>query len=213
MPPSAPRTTPLAAAAARGDVAALSRAVARGAASITPTGAPKTAQQRNLEAENSSLRRELDEVRQAMLPLLTADAPPADAATKALPAAFWLEAQLKQSRRHVQLLSEALVNKAELSTELEAILLQIRQQPSATAAAEGGQSVRGLTPEWAASAMRRIRSVQFAEGLADVLAKPSPPPSRRPAAAGGRGASGGRGVAMRGSAPQHTHASTAPGGS
>jgi hypothetical protein len=145
---------------------------------------------RLLEADNVQLRRELAEVRQQLLPLLAADAPQsAEAISKAsppLPASFWLEAQLQQSRRHVQLLTEALVNRAELSTELEVILLQLREQKAPaciSAAAAGGVGTggagaqgagtpgvaRGLTPEWAAAAMRRIRSVQFAESLADEL--------------------------------------------
>jgi hypothetical protein len=87
----------------------------------------------------------------------------------------WLEAQLKQRERHVLLLSDALLQRSELSVEIEAILLQLSQPPSSKA--EGTpdprgapvRPVRGLTPEWAASAMRRIRAVQFAEELADNL--------------------------------------------
>lgn len=176
-------------AASRGDIGALAQAASRGAASAASSSGVSSSAMRLLEADNVQLRRELAEVRQQLLPLLAADAPQsAEAISKAsppLPASFWLEAQLQQSRRHVQLLTEALVNRAELSTELEVILLQLREQKAPaciSAAAVGGAGAqgagagagtpgvaRGLTPEWAAAAMRRIRSVQFAESLADEL--------------------------------------------
>ena len=184
-------------AASRGDIGALAQAASRGAAAAASSSGASSSAMRLLEADNVQLRRELAEVRQQLLPLLAADAPQsAEAISKAtppLPASFWLEAQLQQSRRHVQLLTEALMNRAELSTELEVILLQLREQkaPACTsAAAAGGVGTgtgagagaqgagagagtpgvaRGLTPEWAAAAMRRIRSVQFAESLADEL--------------------------------------------
>ena len=185
-------------AASRGDIGALAQAASRGAAAAASASGASSSAMRLLEADNVQLRRELAEVRQQLLPLLAADAPQsAEAISKAsppLPASFWLEAQLQQSRRHVQLLTEALVNRAELSTELEVILLQLREQKAPaciSAAAAGGVGTggagaqgagagagagagtpgvaRGLTPEWAAAAMRRIRSVQFAESLADEL--------------------------------------------
>lgn len=183
-------------AASRGDIGALAQAASRGAAAAASSSGASSSAMRLLEADNVQLRRELAEVRQQLLPLLAADAPQsAEAISKAsppLPASFWLEAQLQQSRRHVQLLTEALVNRAELSTELEVILLQLREQKAPaciSAAAAGGVGTggagaqgagagagagtpgvaRGLTPEWAAAAMRRIRSVQFAESLADEL--------------------------------------------
>ena len=164
--PSQCTQSALAAAASRGDVTTLARAAARGVAAAAPAAKP-------LEAENASLRRELAEVRQQLMEVTAAAAPPG-ANAQTLPAAFWLEAQLRQSRRHVQLLSEALVKRAELSTEVEAILLQIREQQKPTARApddsKGGAPARGLTPEWAAAAMRRVRSVQFAEELAVATA-------------------------------------------
>jgi hypothetical protein len=184
-------------AASRGDIGALAQAASRGAAAAASSSGASSSAMRLLEADNVQLRRELAEVRQQLLPLLAADAPQsAEAISKAsppLPASFWLEAQLQQSRRHVQLLTEALMNRAELSTELEVILLQLREQKAPaciSAAAAGGVGTggagaqgagagagtpgvaRGLTPEWAAAAMRRIRSVQFAESLADELRAP-----------------------------------------
>lgn len=182
----------LAAAASRGDVTTLARAAARGVAAAAPAAKP-------LEAENASLRRELAEVRQQLMEVTAAAAPPG-ASAQTLPAAFWLEAQLRQSRRHVQLLSEALVKRAELSTEVEAILLQIREQqmkPTARAPddSKGGAPARGLTPEWAAAAMRRVRSVQFAEELADQLRAKQPTCTRgTPRAAGATATGRGRGA-------------------
>lgn len=227
-PPNAASTSRLAAAASRGDVTALAQAASRGAsaAAAAPSsgcGGSGSAVQRSLEAENVQLKRELAEVRQQLLPLLASEIPPSADSAKgaaALPASFWLEAQLQQSRRHVQLLTEALVKRAELSTELEVILLKIREQTpggagsgagaesggggasaaaAAGAGASGAAAVRGLTPEWAAAAMRRIRSVQFAETLADELQAQQQRQPRASGRGGREAARGGRGAAARGS--------------
>ena len=112
------------------------------------------------------LRRENAEVRQQLLALVSAAAPPgvagpgsappaaAAAADAALPASFWLEAQLKPSQRQVQLLSDALVAKGELTVDLEVVLLQLRSVEN------------GPPAQWCRDSLRRIRSIQFGEELA-----------------------------------------------
>jgi hypothetical protein len=111
------------------------------------------------------LRRENAEVRQQLLALVSAAAPPgvagpgsappaAAAAAAALPASFWLEAQLKHCQRQVQLLSDALVAKGELTVDLEVVLLQLRSVEN------------GPPAQWCRDSLRRIRSIQFGEELA-----------------------------------------------
>tara|TARA_B100000795_G_scaffold251063_1_gene219615 strand:- start:159 stop:569 length:411 start_codon:yes stop_codon:yes gene_type:complete len=129
-----------------------------------------------LAQENAMLRREVQEVRDSFAKLMIgADAPPTGAA---LPDANWLAAQLMQSQRQVQLLTEALVQRGELSTELEATLNKLRQPVDGK---------RSEYADWAASTLRRLRHVQFVEELA-AASVPEPP---RPAA---RGRASGRGV-------------------
>ena len=130
-----------------------------------------------LAQENAMLRREVQEVRDSFAKLMIgADALPTGAA---LPDASWLAAQLMQTQRQVQLLTEALVQRGDLSTELEAALNKLRQ-PTA-------DGKRSEYADWAASTLRRLRHVQFVEELA-AASVPEPP---RPAA---RGRASGRGV-------------------
>jgi hypothetical protein len=133
-----------------------------------------------LAKENAMLRRENEEMRDSFAKLMIgADAPPTGTM---LPDANWLAAQLMQSQRQVQLLTEALVQRGDLSTELEAALNKLRQP-----AADGKRSEYA---DWAASTHRRLRHVQFVEELA-AASVPEPP---RPAA---RGRAAGRGVVHR----------------
>ena len=136
-----------------------------------------------LAEENAQLRREVEEVR-AELTKLMVGTPPAPAAGAPLPDASWLAAQLVQSQRQVQLLTEALVQRSELSTELEVALTKLRQ-PTA-------DGKRSEYAEWATATLRRLRHVQFVEELAD--AQPKPPPAR---GGGARGVSSGRGRSCR----------------
>ena len=130
-----------------------------------------------LAEENAQLRRELQEVRDSLTKLMIgSEATPTGSA---LPDANWLAAQLMQSHRQVQLLTEALVQRGELSTELEAALNKLRQ-PSA-------DGKRSEYADWATSTLRRLRHVQFVEELA-AAPQLKPSTSARPAArASGRG--------------------------
>ena len=137
-----------------------------------------------LSEENAQLRREVAELRQQLMVALSAPAPPA--VTELSPQSVaWLSAQLEQGRRQVQVLSDALVQRSEMSTELEAVLLKLRQP-----AADG---TRHEGAEWAAAAMRRLRHVQFAEELAGNLQS-----LRHNRAAAGKGGRGHRSAAGRG---------------
>jgi hypothetical protein len=87
----------------------------------------------------------------------------------ALPAAFWLEAQLKHSRRQVQLLSDALVVKAEVTAELAATLTQmLRAQPPPST--QQAQLYR--------TALRRLRGVEFAEEVSGQVQADAPGPEK-----------------------------------
>ena len=126
------------------------------------------------------LRQEVQDVRDSFAKLMIgADALPTGAA---LPDANWLAAQLMQSQRQVQLLTDALVQRGDLSTELEAALNKLRQ-PTA-------DGKRSEYADWAATTLRRLRQVQFVEELV-AASVPEPP---RPAA---RGRAAGRGVGVR----------------
>ena len=69
------------------------------------------------------LRRELSDTKKKLLDALSAPEPSA-AASESPSTAMWVEAQLMHARRQIELLKAALVHRAELSTEMEAILLQ-----------------------------------------------------------------------------------------
>ena len=141
------------------------------AASSSKPPAPKPL---TLAEENALLRRENAEVRQQLLQLVAAANPTGGDARSSgpLPASFWLEAQLQHARRQVQLLSDALVNKSELTVDLEIVLLQLRSVEN------------GPPAQWCRDSLRRIRAVQFAEEAAGEIVTARP---RRTAAAGAGG--------------------------
>ena len=174
-------------AAERVDVARILRDVKAGssAAEAKPKQQPSP-----LGEENAQLRREVVELRQQLMAAMSAPALPA---TAELPpqGVAWLSAQLEQSRRQVQLLSDALVQRSEMSIELEAVLLKLRQ-PTAD-----GKRTEGA--ELAAAAMRRLRHVQFAEEVAGNLQALRTQPSAK-GGRGGRRCAAGRGAAGRGGA-------------
>ena len=122
------------------------------------------------------LRQEVQDVRDSFAKLMIgADALPTGAA---LPDANWLAAQLMQSQRQVQLLTDALVQRGDLSTELEAALNKLRQ-PTA-------DGKRSEYADWAATTLRRLRHVQFVEELAAASVPEPPRPAARGRAAGRR---------------------------
>jgi hypothetical protein len=171
--------------------------------------APKEKKPPSLAEENAILRRENAEVRQQLLQLMASASPPAldrgsgsgsggsggscsstggVGAGSAQAASFWLDAQLRHARRQVQMLSDALVLKVEITADLEAVIMQLRALE------------HGPPTQWCREALRRIRSVQFAEELAGELqaaagkggaslagpgAPSAAPPRRAPAAGGG----------------------------
>ena len=139
------------------------------------------------------LRRENAEVRQQLLALVSAAAPPGAApgtgttqagapSLAALPASFWLDAQLKHCQRQVQLLSDALVAKTELTVDLEVVLLQLRSVEN------------GPPAQWCRDSLKRIRSIQFgeelAQGFVDRAQQQSAAAGRPPRAAGASAAAG-----------------------
>ena len=139
-----------------------------------------------LAEENAQLRKEVAEAREQLAKIMYThpDAPPVAGA--APPDAAWAAAQLTQAQRQVELLTEALVQRGELSTEVEAALIKLRQ-PTAD----------GKRPEyadWATNTLRRIRHVQFVEELASekLAAQPKPRAATGPRPAG-RGAGRGGG--------------------
>mmetsp|Transcript_2574 Transcript_2574/g.5016 ORF Transcript_2574/g.5016 Transcript_2574/m.5016 type:complete len:200 (-) Transcript_2574:112-711(-) len=132
-----------------------------------------------LVEENTQLRREVQEVRDCLAKLMVCSDATPTGGTAALPDASWLAAQLMQSHRQVQLLTEALVQRGELSTELEAALNKLRQP-----AADGRRSEY---VEWATSTLRRLRHVQFVEELAAAHQPKSATAARQTARAPGRG--------------------------
>jgi len=119
--------------------------------------------------ENAQLRKEVQEVRETLAKLMIGG-PPAPVDGAVLPDAAWIAAQLMQSQRQVQLLTEGLVQRGELSTELEVALTKLRQP-----AADGKPSEYA---EWATNTLRRLRHVQFVEELAQAQPKPAPRASR-----------------------------------
>lgn len=136
------------------------------------------------------LRRENAEVRQQLLALVSAAAPPgaasgtgtSQAGAPSLPASFWLDAQLKHCQRQVQLLSDALVAKTELTVDLEVVLLQLRSVEN------------GPPAQWCRDSLKRIRSIQFgeelAQGFVDRAQQQSAAAGRPPRAAGASAAAG-----------------------
>lgn len=154
------------------------------------------------------LRRENAEVRQQLLMLVAAAMPPASeacsnpsgpAGSAALPASFWLDAQLKHCRRQVQLLSDALVNKAELTADLEVVLLQLRSVEN------------GPPAQWCRDSLRRIRSIQFGEELAQTFVDQQQAAAGRPGARGPAGRSGGAGGRAAGVQPALDASAAGPG--
>ena len=120
-----------------------------------------------LAEENGILRRENAELRQQLLHIMASTSsptvPPAAAAARdgggALPA-MWLEAQTQHATRRAQLLSDALCLKGALTADIEMVLLQLRSIEN------------GPPAQWCRDALRRIRSVQFAEEVAaEIKAK------------------------------------------
>ena len=113
-----------------------------------------------LEAENASLRRELKEVRDQLSAVLLTTVPrptaPEGTPPSTLELAF-VAAQLQQTRRQVRVLSDALVDRRDISIELEGALRELRQHDAAA---------RG----WATAALRRLRHIGWAEDLADSSA-------------------------------------------
>ena len=113
-----------------------------------------------LEAENASLRRELKEVRDQLSAVLLTTVPrptaPEGTPPTTLELAF-VAAQLQQTRRQVRVLSDALVDRRDISIELEGALRELRQHDAAA---------RG----WATAALRRLRHIGWAEDLADSSA-------------------------------------------
>ena len=112
-----------------------------------------------LAEENAQLRKEVAEAREQLAKILYThpDAPP-PAVGAAPPDVAWITAQLTQAQRQVELLTEALVQRGELSTEVEAALIKLRQP-----------TTDGKRPEhadWATNTLRRLRHVQFVEELA-----------------------------------------------
>jgi len=141
--------------------------------------------EQSLEGVNASLRRELQACREELAAAVFGPIPGAPRASDPLSPA-WAAAQLAQSRRQVQLLSEALATRSDVTVELEAVLLQLRQP-----AADGTRSEAAV---WAGSALKRIRGVQWVEAISqDVvdrvsalsvigrsgLGAPPPPASQR----------------------------------
>ena len=129
-----------------------------------------------LHSANVALHRELQEARDQLAAAVFG--PIADEGEGG--AAAWAAAQLAQSRRQVALLSEALATRSDMSVELEAVLLQLRQP-----AADGTRSEAAV---WAGNALRRLRSVQWAEDLSRdrVTAMPAAPRSAGTRSAGGQ---------------------------
>ncbi|KAL1524545.1 hypothetical protein AB1Y20_019437 [Prymnesium parvum] len=141
----------------RVDVSKILRDVRAGSSAASADAKTK---QPPLAEENAQLRREVAELRKQLMGALSAPTPPGSTELAPLGVA-WISAQVEQSKRQVQVLSEALVQRLEISTELEAVLLKLRQPAADGTLPEGA--------EWAASAMRRLRHVQFAEELAENL--------------------------------------------
>lgn len=144
-----------------------------------------------LAEENSVLRRENQELRQQLLQLVAAAAPPtASDASTTLPAPFWLEAQLTHARRQVKLLSDALVVKAEITANLDTLLREMlqAQPPPPTAQVQ-----------FCRAALRRLRGVEFAEEV-----------GREIHSAEARTRSSGRGLGAAAPARTRTVRATAP---
>ena len=175
-------------------------AAARTAATSTTassSGAPPKASQPSLADENEKLRRENQELRQQLLHIVAAAAPPTSGAADAMAQPFWLEAQLKHARRQVQLLSDALCLKAEITADLEQILRDmLKAQPPPSA--KDAQFCRG--------ALRKLRGVEFAESVADEIKQNAPPVGGK-----GRGAPPAARARMRSSDSQPAPARGPPG--
>lgn len=160
------------------------------AAAAPSTSAPKKAQP-SLADENEKLRRENAELRQQLLHLMAAAAPPTGTTPPAaLPAPFWLEAQLKHARRQVQLLSDALVLKAEITADVEQVLRDLLKLQPSTQNEKLHAFCRG--------ALRKLRGVDFAQQIAEEVKEngPKAPPTTR-----ARTRASGTGTAGSGSGP------------
>ena len=110
------------------------------------------------------LRRELSQVREQLAAVLVQPCERVDAVHgqhKSHSSTLWLAAQIQQSQRQVAVLSSAMLARSELSAELESILLQMRQPAP--------YGTRSEAATWAAAAMRRLRHVQFVEGIAPAM--------------------------------------------
>ena len=111
----------------------------------------------SLDEENKALRREVAELRQQLMAATTAPAPSGIDDSNPLQVE-WQAAQLEQTRRQVDMLTRALVQRKEIAAELESVLVRLRQPLADGTWMEGAP--------WAASALRRLRLVQFGEELA-----------------------------------------------
>jgi hypothetical protein len=128
-------------------------------AGAAPRARTPSEESHSLESANARLRRELDACRTQLAAAVFGPIPgaPPDAASPA-----WIAAQLEQSRRQVLVLSEMLATRSDVTIELEAVLLQLRQP-----AADGTRSDAAV---WAGNALKRLRGVQWVEAIAqDVV--------------------------------------------
>jgi hypothetical protein len=121
----------------------------------TPAGSEESY---GLEVVNARLRRELDACREQLAAAVFGPIPGAPDAAVSL---AWLSAQLAQSRRQIHVLSEMLATRSDVTIELEAVLLQLRQP-----AADGTRSEAAV---WAGNALKRLRGVQWVEAIAQDI--------------------------------------------
>ncbi len=125
--------------------------------------------------ENASLRRELAEMRQQNLVLLAN--PPVEP-SEPRPAAYVLESQLRHANRRIEVLCEALTQRHELGTELEAVLTRLRDQGRSGSSRE--PAAPRITPEWAEGALSRVRTIHYGQQLASALIEQADAAQRTP---------------------------------
>lgn len=123
----------------------------------TPAGGEDT---HSLEVANVRLRRDLDACREQLAAAVFCPIPggPPEHASAS---SAWISAQLEQSRRQVLVLSEMLATRADVTIELEAVLLQLRQP-----AADGTRSDAAV---WAGNALKRLHGVKWVEAIAQDI--------------------------------------------